>query len=188
MGYESLPEHMIDKTVIEEAQAGGTSHASFLREYCATFTDGCDSYFSARKMHESTIPDGEEPSTLIKGKKDKEYVLGLDPNMSDSPSADFFGMALIEVDKETGTGTLVHNYAGLGSLNKHVCYLYYILSNFEVSLIIADNAGSDMFFDSCNNSEIFKKNKIDLKNIDFHSDYEGAEYTKEIRNLKRKEF
>ena len=42
-----------------------------------------------------------------------------------------------------------------------------------------------MFFDSCNNSEVFKKNKINLKNLDFHSDYEGTEYTKEVRNLKR---
>ena len=42
MGYEALPKHMIDETVIDEAQSGGSSHASFLREYCATFTDGSD--------------------------------------------------------------------------------------------------------------------------------------------------
>jgi sulfite reductase beta subunit-like hemoprotein len=70
MGYEALPEEMIDKTVIEEAQEGGSSHSSFLREYCAQFTDGSDSYFSAKKMHECTIPDGESPTTFIKGKTD----------------------------------------------------------------------------------------------------------------------
>ena len=186
MGYEALPKHMIDETVIDEAQSGGSSHASFLREYCATFTDGSDSYFSARKMHECTVPDGEEPSTLIVGRKDKEYVLGLDPNMSDSPSADFFGMSLMELDKETKTSTLVHSYAGLGSLNKHVNYLYYILSNFNISLIIADNAGSDMFFDSCNHSTIFKNNKLNLINIDFNSNAEGSDYIKQVRDLKRK--
>ena len=186
MGYEALPNHMIDETVIDEAQSGGSSHASFLREYCATFTDGSDSYFSARKMHECTVPDGEEPSTLITGRQDKEYVLGLDPNMSDSPSADFFGMSLMEIDKETKTSTLVHSYAGLGSLNKHVNYLYYILSNFDISFIIADNAGSDMFFDTCNHSNQFKSNKLNLKNIDFNSDAEGSDYIKQIRDLKRK--
>lgn len=186
MGYEALPKHMIDETVIDEAQSGGSSHASFLREYCATFTDGSDSYFSARKMHECTVPDGEEPSTLIVGRKDKEYVLGLDPNMSDSPSADFFGMSLMELDKETKTSTLVHSYAGLGSLNKHVNYLYYILSSFNVSLIIADNAGSDMFFDACNHSTLFKDSKLNLKNIEFNSNAEGSDYIKQVRDFKRK--
>jgi hypothetical protein len=49
LGYEALPPEMIDKTIIEEAQGGGQSHSSFLREYCAQFTDGSDSYFSAKK-------------------------------------------------------------------------------------------------------------------------------------------
>ena len=90
MGYEALPKHMIDNTVIEEAQNGGTSHSSFLREYCAQFTDGSDGYFSAKKMHECTIPDGEVPYTLIKGKSNVKYILGIDPSFSNSPSSDFF--------------------------------------------------------------------------------------------------
>ena len=32
MGYEALPEEMIDRTIIEEAQEGGSSHFSFQRE------------------------------------------------------------------------------------------------------------------------------------------------------------
>ena len=44
LGYEALPEEMIDTTIIEEAKNGGTSSASFQREYCAQFTDGSDSY------------------------------------------------------------------------------------------------------------------------------------------------
>ena len=48
MGYESLPKEMIDTTIIEEARSGGVSHSSFQREYCAQFTDGSDSYFSAK--------------------------------------------------------------------------------------------------------------------------------------------
>ena len=49
LGYEALPEEMIDTTIIDEAKNGGTSNASFRREYCAQFTDGSDSYFSAKK-------------------------------------------------------------------------------------------------------------------------------------------
>ena len=97
MGYEALPKEMIDETVIEEAQDGGASHSSFLREYCAQFTDGSDSYFSAKKMHLCTIPDGESPTTLIRGKSGAKYILGIDPSFSNSPSSDFFAMSLLEV-------------------------------------------------------------------------------------------
>ena len=37
MGYEALPEEMIDKTIIEEAQDGGSSHSSFLRVLCSIY-------------------------------------------------------------------------------------------------------------------------------------------------------
>jgi hypothetical protein len=185
MGYEALPEHMIDQTIIEAAQDGGTSNASFQREYCAMFTDGSDSYFSAIKMHACTIPDGEEPTTLIKGRPDKKYVVGIDPNMSDSPSADFFGIAIMEIDEEKETSALVHNYAGLGNLNKHVQYLYYILENFDPVFISVDNAGSDMFLDAANNSKLFLDNRINLKTIEFDSNKEGVDYTKQVRDLKR---
>ena len=57
MAFDSIPSDMIDSTVIEEAQSGGSSNSSFQREYCAQFTDGSDSYFSAKKMHDCTIPD-----------------------------------------------------------------------------------------------------------------------------------
>ena len=185
MGYEALPEHMIDQTVIEAARDGGTSNASFQREYCAMFTDGSDSYFSAIKMHGCTVPDGEEPTTLIKGSKDKKYIVGIDPNMSDSPSADYFAMSIVEINEEKETATLVHNYAGLGNLNKHVEYLYYVLEHFAPDLICIDNAGADMFLDAANNSKLFLDNKVNLKSIEFNSEKEGTDYIKEIRDFKR---
>ena len=109
MGYEALPDHMIDTTVIEEAQQGGQSHSSFQREYCAQFTDGSDSYFSAKKMHLCTIPDGESPTTKIVGDKGKKYILGIDPSFSNSPTSDFFAMSILELDEETQQTTLVHS-------------------------------------------------------------------------------
>ena len=185
MGYESLPEEMIDKTVIEEAQDGGASHSSFLREYCAQFTDGSDSYFSAKKMHECTIPDGESPTTLIRGSSDSVYILGIDPSFSNSPSSDFFAMSLLEVDKNTGEGTLVHSYAVAGGdLKDHINYLFYLYTNFNIELIVIDNAGYQ-FLDSCNESENFVNSGINLKFIDFDSAKDGSDYLKEIRRFKR---
>ena len=95
MSYEAAPQDMIDKNIIEEAQNGGASNSSFLREYCAQFTDGSDSYFSFRKMEECTLKD-EKPHTLIRGSSGKKYILAIDPNFNDSPSADYFAMAVME--------------------------------------------------------------------------------------------
>jgi len=185
LGYEALPEEMIDKTVINEAQDGGASHSSFLREYCARFTDGSDSYFSAKKMHGCTIPDGESPTVLIKGKTSAKYILGIDPSFSNSPSSDFFAMSLLEVDEETKTGTLVHSYAVAGGdLKDHIKYMYYIYSSFDVEMICIDNAGFQ-FIDSCNESSYFRKDNININFFDFNSDMEGQNYISECSKAKR---
>ena len=186
MGFEALPEHMIDQTIIEEAQEGGSSHASFQREYCAQFTDGSDSYFSALKMHECTVPDGEEPTTMIKGCPDKKYVIGLDPNMSDSPSADYFAISVLELDEEKKHVTLVHNYAGLGALTNHVKYLLYLFKNFNIVMGSFDNAGADIFIEACNQSKFWQNERFKLNVLeDFNSESEGIDYNKNIRDLKK---
>lgn len=185
MGYEALPEHMIDTTIIEEAQNGGQSHSSFLREYCAQFTDGSDSYFSAKKMHECTIPDGEAPTTKIIGDKGKRYILGIDPSFSNSPTSDFFAMSILELDDETQQGTLVHSYAiAGGNLKDHIRYMYHIVKNFNLEMIIIDNAGYQ-FIDSCNENGLFKSNKIELKFFDFDSDKDGEDYEKQLLKARR---
>lgn len=185
MGYEALPEHMIDTTIIEEAQNGGQSHSSFLREYCAQFTDGSDSYFSAKKMHECTIPDGETPTTKITGDKDKKYILGIDPSFSNSPTSDFFAMSILELDEESQHSTLVHSYAVAGgNLKDHIHYMYHVVKNFNLEMIIIDNAGYQ-FIDSCNENGLFKKDKIELKFFDFKSDTDGEDYEKALVSARR---
>ena len=186
LSYEALPEEMIDKTIIEEAQNGGASHSSFLREYCARFTDGSDSYFNGKKMEDCTLKLGEKPHTLLKGDPKKKYVLGIDPNMSDSPNADYFAMAVLELDEEKKQGILVHTYSGLGNLKNHVAYLYYIMTNFNIVLMIVDNAGADVFLSACNESELFKKQKLEIKTFDIDSDLDGPEYEFMIRNARKK--
>ena len=185
MGYESLPEHMIDTTIIEEAQNGGQSHSSFLREYCAQFTDGSDSYFSAKKMHLCTIPDGESPTTKIVGDKGKKYILGIDPSFSNSPTSDFFAMSILELDEETRQSTLVHSYAVAGgNLKDHIRYMYHIVKNFNLEMICIDNAGYQ-FIDSCNEHGLFKNDRLELKFFDFRSDLDGADYEKELLKARR---
>lgn len=185
LGYEALPEEMIDTTIIEEAQNGGHSHSSFQREYLAQFTDGSDSYFSAKKMYECTIPDGERPTTLLKGRKDKKYILGIDPSFSNSPSSDFFAMSVLELDDEKREGILVHGYAVAGGdLKDHIKYLYYIVKNFDLEMIIIDNAGFQ-FIDSANESELFIREDLSLKFFDFDNDKEGLEYTLALKKAKR---
>jgi hypothetical protein len=185
LGYDALPKEMIDHTIIEEAQNGGASHSSFLREYCAQFTDGSDSYFSAKKMHLCTIPDGESPTTKIVGDKDKKYVLGIDPSFSNSPSSDYFAMSMLELDDEAKSGTLVHSYAVAGgNLKDHIKYLHYIMKNFNIEVICIDNAGYQ-FIDGANESEHFKRDNVKINFIDFDSNKDGGDYQKEIRKLKR---
>jgi len=183
MSYEAAPQDMIDKNIIEEAQNGGASNSSFLREYCAQFTDGSDSYFSAKKMEEYTLKD-EYPHTLIKGTPGKKYVLGIDPNMSDSPNADYFAMAVMEIDDDTGIGILVHTYAGLGNLNNHVKYFGYLMTHFNIVMIVCDNAGADIFIDTCNQSEILKENEINIKCLEFSTEAEGSEQEIELKKAK----
>jgi hypothetical protein len=181
LGYEALPDHMIDSTIIEEAQDGGQSHSSFQREYCAQFTDGSDSYFSAKKMHECTIPDGESPTTKIKGDSDKKYILAIDPSFSDSPSSDYFAMSIMELDEEKKQCTLVHGYAVAGGhLKNHIKYFYYLNKFFNFELIMIDNAGYQ-FIDSANESKYFKQDKIKLSFFDFNSDAEDLEYRQMLK-------
>jgi hypothetical protein len=134
-------------------------------------------------MEECTLKD-EYPHTLIKGSTGKKYIIGIDPNMSDSPNADYFAMAVMELDEDTGIGILVHTYSGLGNLNNHVKYFGYLMTYFNVVMIVSDNAGADIFLDTCNQSDVFKANKINIKTLEFAADAEGAEYDAQLRSAK----
>ena len=184
LSYEALPPEMIDSSITEEAQNGGASHASFLREYCAQFTDGSDSYFSMKKMEECTLKFEERPHSQIKGDSGKQYILAMDPNMSDSPNADYFAMAILEIDRENKNDVLVHCYAGLGSLNTHIKYFHYLMTSFNIVYIVCDNAGADIFFNTYNESQYVNSESEKIKFIDFNSDLEGIEYTRMVQKCK----
>jgi hypothetical protein len=186
LSYEALPPHMVDQGAIQVAQSGGSSHHSFLREYCARFIDGGDSYFSPKKMHSCTIPDGEYPTTKVIGDTDKKYILSIDPNFSSSKTADYFAMSVIELDEEKKQGILVHGYQAAGSsLQDHIKYFYYLYKNFNINLIVIDHAGADTFIDAVNNSEYMKAANRKIGFVDFDSDKENEDYSSMVKDCAR---
>jgi hypothetical protein len=186
LSYEALPQHMVDQGAIQVAKSGGSSHHSFLREYCARFIDGGDSYFSPKKMHACTIPDGEYPTTKVIGDTDKKYILSVDPNFSSSKTADYFAMSVIELDEDKKQGVLVHGYQAAGSsLQDHIKYFYYLYKNFNIDLVVIDHAGADTFIDAVNNSEYMKAANRKIGFVDFDSDKENEDYVSMVKDCAR---
>jgi hypothetical protein len=185
MSWESIPKELLSKTLLEEAQNGGASHASFQREYCAQFVDGSDGYFSAKKMLACTIPDGQEPHLQLVAEPGKQYIFSIDPSFSNSETSDNFSIEAFELDNERKEGSLVHNYAVAGGdLKDHIKYFFYMYMTFKPIFIIIDNAGFQ-FIDSCNESELFRDAGIELKFFDFETDKEGEEYNEALREARR---
>jgi hypothetical protein len=158
LGWEAIPATVLNREFIQ-SQKASTSDDSFLREYCAQFRDGGDGYFSMKKMNDATIPDGEKPHSMVTGDPLKKYILSIDPNYSKSASSDYFAMSVVEIDEEKEEGILVHGYQRVGAdLQDHIKYIYYIMSNFNIALIVADSSNIDTIIDACNESELFKSN------------------------------
>lgn len=173
LAWNAVPETLIDHTIVREAQEGG-SKAVFDREFNAQFVDDSDSFFSAKKLAECTVPPEEFPVVELKGDYSAEYVLGIDPNASTSPTADHFAMSLLKVlDKQNAKTCLVHSYAQCTKGLRHAAqYVYYILSNFNVKYIIIDNGGGENFIEFCNETSLFKDNEIKLEF--FNADFDNA--------------
>jgi hypothetical protein len=185
LAWDAIPPEMMDKSIIEVANSNVSNSANFKREYGAQFIDGSDSYFSMKKMTECTIPDGDFPTLSLRGEKDKKYILSIDPNFSNSATADHFAMCVIELDQDLLGGTVVHQYAKAGKdLKDHIKYFYYLMTNFNIEMIIIDYAGYQ-FIESANESELFRKANIELKIFDFTSEKDGLEYEEELKKAKR---
>lgn len=166
LGYQAVPPSMIEPSIVQEAQNGGLQQGSFLREYCAQFTDGSEGYFSAKKMIEQTIGDFQEPRLRLAGDNSKKYILAIDPSFSSSESSDYFAMSVLELDEEDETATLVHCYAVAGgNLKDHIAYFYYLVTHFNIVLIISDNADGN-FIDAANESQLFQDSRVELRHIE----------------------
>jgi hypothetical protein len=185
MGYKSVPKYMVDQTIIEEAANGGEESPSFQREYCARFFDGGESYFSAKKLNEQTIKPGDYPTLLLKGDPKVKYILSIDPNFKDSPTSDFFAMAIGAIDEVKNEVTLVHNYGRTGAgLKNHIRYFLYLLKAFDPVFIISDNSDG-RFIDSANESDLLKNEGINIQNIDYDGSLQGEEYVKMLKQVRK---
>jgi hypothetical protein len=190
MAWDSIknPEDRMDKSIIELAQSNQANSASFQREYSAKFMDGSSGFFSMDKMLSCSIPDGQEPTQLLRGHKDKKYLISIDPNFSGSDTSDHFAMCVVEIELNKDNkfiGTVVHQYACAGKdLKNHIAYFHYLLINFNVEVIIIDNAGYQ-FIESANESEAFRNSNINLKIFELSAEKDGEEYNNQIKEAKK---
>lgn len=185
LAWDAIPEDRIDRSVIELAQTNESNMATFKREYCAQFLDGSDSYFSMEKMIKCTVPDGEAPTLKLTGDKDKQYILAIDPNFSNSPTSDDFAMCVVELDPEREMkGTVVHSYAESGSdLKDHIRYFHYLWKNFNIVMICIDYAGYQ-FIEASNEHELFRNERVEFKLFEFTSEKDGPEYEEELKKAR----
>lgn len=147
LSYEVAPPGLMNLDGIANAKKT-TSSAVFDREYRAIFTEEGSGYFNPKDIMECSLKINEEPTIRLKGLPNKKYILSIDPNYSQSETADNFAMALLELDEETKTGILVHGYAVTKlKTNQKADYLNYLLENFNIVYIIIDNASGPSFID-----------------------------------------
>ena len=183
IGYQALPESLIDKEIVEEAKSGGENTASFQREYMAIFSSSSDGYFNIKKLHDNTIRDGDLPCVQLKGSKDAKYILAIDPSFSDATTSDFFAMGVYLLNSDNRSITLVHTYARTGDkseLKDHIRYLYYLISCFNIVMIIGDFGGRSFnFIKACNESNYFVERNI---NLDFfEGNFDDEDYMGQLK-------
>ena len=187
MSYEAAPEGLVNAKTIEEAKNGQTSESVFNREYRAIFTADSDSYFSAKKMKDCTIEDGQSPCIEIIGNPEDQYIIGIDPSFSSAEYSDYFAMCVVKLIKKNDVivPMVVHNYmvAG-GNFQDHILYLYYLIKNFNIIYIAIDSSqGDNEFITSANNSQLFKNNKVNI--IEIEADFKKDDQTETPQEIKK---
>jgi intein/homing endonuclease len=165
LSYDCAPANLYDQNLINQAKAT-MSESQFGREFGATFTDDSSGYFKISKMALCTVPDGESPCVEVTGNSEDEYIVSIDPSWSETEASDDFAIQVIKLNSEKQISTLVHSYALSGTpLREHIKYFLYILKNFNIVAISMDYNGGVQFLNSCNESELFKSEGIELKQI-----------------------
>lgn len=193
MSWEAFPRALLSKSFILREQES-MSEDSFRREYQAQFSPDSAAYFKMSVMSKQTIPIGEYPHIEIIGddKSKYFYVMGIDPNFSNTDISDNYAISLLKVDRNhLNKGTLVHNYAVAGlDMDSNIRYMLYLLTHFNIEYIIMDNAGANQSLETWNNSSLFKERNMHLDffvspdtEADFKLDKDGKE-SKGIRAAK----
>ena len=178
--HTCAPDKLYDKNNVSQAKST-LSFAQFQREYEAVFTSDSGSYFKISKMNECSYEEGSGEMIQVIGSVGSSYILSIDPSWSESDSSDDFAIHLIKLDNEKQIGTVVHSYAVPGlNMKKHIVYLHYVLTNFNIVSIVADFMGGVQFISAANESEIFKKSNLKIKSIDVDIE-SGEDYRDKLR-------
>ena len=183
--YDCAPKALYDENLISQAR-GTMSQSQIDREFNAQFTDDSAGYFKISKMSDCTIEDGESPCVEVAGEVGAEYILAFDPSWSESEASDDFAIQVIKLLPEEKKGILVHSYALPGTnLKKHITYFKYILDHFNIVMIVGDYNGGVQFINSCNESDTFKKEGLDIGVFDgnFNNPHD---YTQDLKEARRK--
>lgn len=166
LSYDCAPQRLYDQNLLKQAQAT-MSEMQFKREFGAQFIDESDGYFRLSKMAACTIPDGEMPAVEVVGNPSGEYLLSFDPNWAGNTNADHFAMHVFKIDRDAQKVCLVHSYAIAGvSLKYHMQYFLYLIQHFNIVGICGDYNGGVQFINSCNESALFKEQKVKINVID----------------------
>ena len=182
--YDCAPKALYDENLISQAK-GTMSQSQIDREFNAQFTDDSAGYFKISKMADCTILDGESPAVEVAGEPGSEYILAFDPSWSGSETSDDFAIQVIKLLPEQKKGVVVHSYALPGTnLKKHITYFKYLLDHFNIIMIVGDYNGGVQFINSCNESDIFKKEKLQIGVFDSKLD-NPQDYHKDLREARR---
>jgi len=182
--YDAAPKALYDENLISQAK-GSMSQSQIDREFNAIFTDDSAGYFKISKMSDCTIVDGESPCVEVAGDPDAEYIMAFDPSWSESETSDDFAIQVIKLIPEQKKGVVVHSYALPGTnLKKHIIYFKYLLEHFNIIMIVGDYNGGVQFLNSLNESDIFKKEKIEIGCFD--ADFINPQnYVSDLREARR---
>lgn len=154
LSCEIAPKGLYDESNIRMAKDTFSS-AQFNREYMALFTGDSSGFYSARKLAEITLQEGDSPTVKVRGDDTKNYLLAIDPNYDSAEGSDHFAMCVLELDDERKLGYMVHGYAVAAcTLNERMAYIKYLFENFNIQYVIVDKAGGEKFIKDINDLEI----------------------------------
>lgn len=189
LSYKMVNPDLMDASILEQIEKKQIPESDIKREYEAQFINESGGFFSAKQMHDCTIPPGERPHVEIVGEKNAEYVLGIDPaggSIGADPAGDHFAMCVMKIVPRAKdgkkVGLVVHQYGCAGvALNHHIAYLDYVLKRFSIVYIVVDSTGGENmdFLKICNESAVFQNQKppMHLASIDAEFAKEGWDET-----------
>ena len=173
LSYDCAPNQLYDQNLITQAKST-MSQSQFEREFGAVFTDDSSGYFKTSKMVDCSVEDGDAPTIEVKGDPKEKYILSFDPSWAESEGSDDFAMQIFKLDDNTKQGVMVHGYALSGTnLREHIKYFHYLINNFNIVAIVGDYNGGVQFINAVNESEMFKKDNINIKL--FTADFDNVE-------------